>query len=125
MNQSSHESESKQAEAIDKDDSNRHSPKIKLRTREDNVPIPRFSSYIADVARDFSRELGDSEHEASNMKQALNLWQGSELDEQQFVEVMHEARKLTRRYQSRPTWDVMNNKMSYYFATLRTLVDQA
>ncbi len=59
------------------------------------------------------------------MKQALNLWQKSGLNEQQFVELMHEARKLTRRYQSRPTWDAMNNKMSYFYATLRDLVGQA
>jgi hypothetical protein len=122
MKAGGHESETKQAEITDKDDSNRRSPKIKLRTGESKTSIPRFSPYIAEIARDFSRELGDSEHEASNMKQALNLWQGSGLDEQHFVEVMHEARKLTRRHQSRPSWDAMNNRMAYFYATLRDLL---
>ncbi len=104
------------------DDSNRFSPKNRSGTRATKINIPGYSQYIAAIASDFSVELGDSIHEASNMKQALNLWQKSGLNEQQFVELMHEAKKLTRRYQSRPTWDAMNNKMSYYFATLRDLL---
>lgn len=125
MKPNGHESETTQEETNNKkDDSNQRSPKSILRTRESEASIPGYSHYIADVARDFSGELGDSAHEASNMKQALNLWQASGLDEQQFVELMHEARKLTRKYQSRPTWDAMSNKMSYYFATLRNLAGQ-
>ncbi len=58
------------------------------------------------------------------MKQALNLRKGSGLDEQRFVELMQEARKLTRRYQNRPTWDEMNDKMSYYFTLIRDLVQR-
>lgn len=34
------------------------------------------------------------------------------------------SRKLTRRYQSRPTWAAMNNKMAYLFTTLRDLLGQ-
>ena len=59
------------------------------------------------------------------MKQALNLWRDSGLGEHQFVELMQEARRLTRRYQSRPSWDDLNNKMAYYFTTLRDLIAQA
>ncbi len=59
------------------------------------------------------------------MKQALNLWRDSGLGEQQFVEQMQEARNLTRRYQARPTWDALNNKMAYLFTTLRDLIAQA
>lgn len=58
------------------------------------------------------------------MKQALNLWGDSGLSEQEFVDLMQEARKLTRRYQSRPTWDAMSNKMSYYFTVVRDLVQR-
>ena len=116
-------SEANQEEANDKkDDSNQLPPKSRLGTRDTKGSIPGFSPYIADVARDFSSELGDSPHETSNMKQALTLWQASGLDEQRFVELMYEARKLTRKYQSRPTWDSMNNKMSYFYATLRDLI---
>ncbi len=103
-------------------DSNRHPRKNKVVTGETKTGIPGYSHYIASVTSDFSNELGDTVHEASNMKQALNLWQASGLSEQRFVEFMHEARKLTRKYQSRPTWDPMTNKMSYYFVTLRNLL---
>lgn len=58
------------------------------------------------------------------MKQALNLWQSSGLSEQEFVDLMQEARKLTRKYQNRPTWVAMNNKMAYYFTTLRDLIGE-
>jgi hypothetical protein len=80
-----------------------------------------FSPYITALASDFSRELGDSAHEASNMKQALNLWETSGFGEEQFVGLMQEARKLTRKYQARPTWDTLQNKMAYFFTTLRDL----
>ena len=123
MKPNGHESETNQEETNDKkDDSNQLSPKSRFTTNETQASMPGYSTYIADVARDYSAELGNSAHEASNMKQALNLWQASRLDEQQFVELMHEARKLTRKYQSRPTWDAMSNKMSYFFATLRDLI---
>lgn len=81
-----------------------------------------YSPYIAGMASDFSDELGDSAHKVSNMRQSLNLWQQSGLGEGDFVELMQQARQLTRRYQSRPTWDAMSNKMAYYFTTLRDLV---
>lgn len=111
-------------ETKQEDDSNQRSQKNRLRTRETNTSILGYSPYIAAVAQDFSRELEDSIHEVSNMKQALNLWQSSGLSEQEFVDRMQEARKLTRRYQSRPTWDSMNNKMAYYFTTLRDLLGE-
>jgi hypothetical protein len=57
------------------------------------------------------------------MKQALNLRQALGLCEHQFVEVMNEAKKLTRKYQSRPTWDPMSNKIAYFFTSLRNLVE--
>jgi hypothetical protein len=115
-----HESEQIKIEANDKkDDSNRLTPRKNSATRVSDTFPRRYSQYIASVAADLSRELGDATHEASNMRQALNLWQASGLSEHEFVQLMQEARKLTRRYQSRPTWDPMENKMAYYFATLR------
>ena len=126
MKPSGHESESSQEETNHKkDDSNQIPLKNRVSTREVKASIPGYSPYIADVTRDFSNELGDSAHEASNMKQALNLWHASGLPEQEFVEVMQKARKLTRRYQSRPTWDPMSNKMAYWFTTLRDLIAQS
>lgn len=122
-----HEIESQQIEEIQKGDSNQLSKEDISGTKDSThtkTGIPGYSPYIAAIASDFSREFGDAIHEASNMKQALNLWKDSGLAEQQFVELMQEARKLTRRYQSRPTWDAMTNKMSYYFTVLRDLVQR-
>ena len=117
------EVESSQIEANQEEDySNHNSPKRKFVTTDANRHIPGYSRYIAQVATDFSLELGDSAHEASNIKQALNLWRESGLGEVQFVDVMQEARKRTRKYQSRPTWDAMDNKMAYFYATLRSLL---
>ncbi|MEO8288789.1 MAG: hypothetical protein ABI670_20410 [Chloroflexota bacterium] len=83
---------------------------------------PPYSMYIAQVASDFSQELQDAEHIVSNVTQALRLWQSSGLDEHAFVQVMYEAKTRTRKYQTRPHWDALNNKMSYFFKVLRDLV---
>jgi hypothetical protein len=129
-----HEIESYHVEE-NKDDSNRTSQQNENADRIDtgmgskrdkqitttNPVTPKYSPYIAALASDFSGELGDSAHEASNMRQAINLWQASGLGESEFVAMMQEARKLTRKYQGRPTWDVMHNKMAYFFTTLRDL----
>ncbi len=120
-----HEVEALKEETLEQDDSNQPSHKNGFGTNQTKATTPAYSPYIAAVVADFSRELGDSVHEASNVKQALNLWRGSGIGEQKFVELMQEARKLTRRYQSRPTWDAMSNKMAYLFTALRDLVAQA
>jgi hypothetical protein len=118
-----HEVEANQVEAKkeDKDDSNRPSQANGSVSEAIASRISSYSPYIAALASDFSRELEDSAHEASNMRQALNLWQSSGTREEEFVALMHQARKLTRKYQARPTWDAMHNKMAYFFATLRDL----
>jgi hypothetical protein len=106
---------------IEHDDPNQVSKRNKKVTREPKNSNAH-SPYIAAIASDFSRELGDVVLEASNMRQAINLWQDSGLNEQEFVGLMYEAKKLTRKYQSRPTWDPLNNKMAYFYATLRDLL---
>jgi hypothetical protein len=118
------EIEASKEETLHQDDSNQRSQKKQSELQATAAAITNYSPYIAGVASDFSRELGDMAHEASNIKQALNLWKNSELSEEEFVEFMNEARKLTRKYQSRPHWDTMTNKMAYWFAVLRDLVQQ-
>jgi hypothetical protein len=123
-----HEIEANQKEENKKDDSNQLSPQNQLKPEETpriRSSIPGYSPYIAAIVSDFSRELGDAVHEASNIKQALNLWEHSALPEAQFIDLVHEAKKLTRRYQSRPSWDAMENKMAYLFTTLRDLLARA
>jgi hypothetical protein len=117
------EVETSKEEPEQEDDSNQLSLKKRLSKNKTNSTAQNYSQYIAEIAADFSREFGDSAHEASNMRQALNLWVASGLNEHEFVQLMQEARRLTRRYQSRPTWDPMSNKMAYYFTVLRQLSD--
>lgn len=119
------EVETSKEEPEQEDDSNQHHPERKFVMSDIRADQQSYSPYIAAIASDFSRELGDSIHEASNMKQALNLWRDSGLSEAQFVSLMQEARKLTRRYQSRPTWDALHNKMAYFFTALRDLLARA
>lgn len=82
---------------------------------------PPYSAYIAEVTSDFSNELNDSEHIVSNVTQALRLWQITDLDEQEFISLMYEAKARTRKYQTRPHWDALINKMAYFYSTLRDL----
>jgi hypothetical protein len=83
--------------------------------------IPGFSPYIAAVITDFSTELGDGDHITVNVSQAMRLWQRSGLDEQEFVETLHESRKRVRTYQGRQGLGTINNKMAYFFSVLRDL----
>ena len=100
-------------------DSNRH-----LRVRmeaETAAPLPR-SPFIAGVVMDFSRELGDGAHVASNVTQALRLHSAAGQTEQEFVALLYEARQRTRRYQGRQGAGSIENKMAYFFRVLRDLV---
>ena len=83
----------------------------------------RFSPYIAAIATDFSSELGDAEHSVSNVSQTLRIWQQSGLEDQQFVEVMYEARKRTRQYIGKLD-NKTTNRMPYYFKVLRDLAQE-
>src|SRR2546421_9543820 len=80
---------------------------------------PAYSPYIAQVITDFSQELGDTNHIVSNVSQALRLWEESGLTEPDFVASLYEAKARTRKYQSRPHHDAMQNKMAYFFTVLR------
>lgn len=68
---------------------------------------------------DYSRELGDETHQTANTTQALRLWRNSGLDENAFVAQLQEARRLTRLYQGRQGLGTIENKMAYFFITLR------
>ncbi|HYP39339.1 MAG TPA: hypothetical protein VEX13_03180 [Chloroflexia bacterium] len=116
-----HEEETEQVETIQKDDSNHLPQKKSPVTKEsDNTPPP-YSPYIAAVITDFSTELNDPAHTISNVAQALRLWQTSGLNEQQFTELLYEAKRLTRSYQGKQGLGTINNKMAYFFAIIRDL----
>jgi AraC-like DNA-binding protein len=106
------------------DDSNQISPSKNVSITNgspDSDTRPPYSAYIAQVISDFSDELHNAEHTVSNVTQALRLWQTSDLGEQEFVSLLYEAKTLTRKYQTRPHWDAMGNKMAYYFKVLKDL----
>ncbi len=107
----------------DRDDSNQHShSKIsRKRTKPDKS---LYSTYIAEVASDFSNELGDSEQLISNVTQALRIWEVSGLSEEEFVELMYDAKRRTRLYQGKNGLKGIENKMGYFFQVLRRLLDE-
>ncbi len=92
-----------------------------------NVQIKQdtsFSPYIASIMTDFSDELNDPDHITSNVTQALRVWKQSELQEQEFAELLFEARKTVRKYQGKQGLGTINNKMAYFFRVLRQFVDK-
>jgi hypothetical protein len=74
------------------------------------------------VVLDYSRELGDALHVAANVTQAAHLWHDSGLGEEAFVVQLHEAYALVRRYQGKQGPGCIENKMAYFFRTLRDLL---
>ena len=72
---------------------------------------------------DYSREWGDESHLAANITQALRLYHLSGLPEETFVNLLYEARRRTRQYQGRQGLGVIENKMAYFFQTLRNMID--
>jgi hypothetical protein len=116
-----HEEETDKVETIDRDDSNHLSTKKVDENAAEERISPPYSPYIAAVVTDFSDELNDSSHVVSNVTQALRLWQASGLREQAFTELLYEAKRLTRAYQGKQGVGTINNKMAYFFKTVRDL----
>ncbi len=89
----------------------------------------RYSDFIAQVTRDYTRLFHDGDHERPNRSRALRLWAESNLPEQQFVDLMHQARKITqaRGNIARDATDGSpsgtKNRMPYYFSVLEDLLD--
>ncbi len=90
-------------------------PPLALRIVDGPAAPPPFSPYIAGVVGDYSREFGDSAHEAANIAQALRLWQASGLGEAEFVDLLHTTKAALRKAQSHG----VSNKAAYYFRILR------
>jgi hypothetical protein len=74
------------------------------------------------VILDYSRELGDALHAAANVTQAAHLWHESRLGEEAFVAQLHEAHARVRRYQGKQGLGYIENKMAYFFRTLRDVL---
>ncbi len=118
---SGHESESKQKETNNnKGDSNHLSHRRNAIRNGIRSTFPS-SIYIVAVMDDFSNELNDLAHKPSNVTQALHLWQASGLSEQEFIQLVYEAKQITRNYQGKNGLRGIENKMAYFFAVLRDL----
>jgi hypothetical protein len=71
-----------------------------LGTPQPNEPKPSrngpFSSKISHVLDDLSKnDLHDPTHIRSNVTRALNLWRQSEMEEQEFLGLVRDARRIT------------------------------
>jgi hypothetical protein len=101
------------------------SKQIARRKKVEGVPEGQanltFSPYISAVVTDFSDELGDASHAISNVTQALRLWGLSALGEQEFSELMFEARRRVRTYQGKQGAGTIDKRMAYFFTVLRDL----
>lgn len=90
------------------------------------LPQPSVDEHISilrQVFTDFSRELGDDAHAASNATRGVNLWRRSGLSRYEFVRLAYEARKRTRLYQGKqPPGTRIEAKGAYFFAVLEDLV---
>lgn len=90
--------------------------------------VTRYSDFIAQVTRDYTRLFHDGDHERPNRSRALRLWAETDLTEQQFVDLMHQARKITqaRGNIARDATDGSpvgtKNRMPYYFSVLEDLL---
>ncbi|MEO8289088.1 MAG: hypothetical protein ABI670_21975 [Chloroflexota bacterium] len=119
-----HEIEAIKTETLNRFDSNQR-PQIKRR-KDASLPAHEaeeqtlYSPYIAAVISDFSAELGDQNHIVSNVTQALRIYSKSGMDEEEFAALLFTARKLVRTYQGKQGMKGIENKMSYFFAILRS-----
>lgn len=72
---------------------------------------------------DFSRELGDADHERANLTRATNLWRATGVPSSEFVQLLYDARALTRHYQGKqPPGRRIEAKGAYFFAVLTQLL---
>lgn len=100
-------------------------------TRAHGKVAPRlYSPTIAGQIEDWSIEFHDKEHFIQNRTQAIRKWVESGLDEDQFVELMYEARRRAKKAlvtkdatDATSTHDGVKNRIPYFFATLQDLVD--
>ena len=109
-------------ETTTRDDSNRVTPDGGT---TDGITPARYSPYIAGVILDHSRELGDGPHAPANVTQAHRLWHTCGLDENSFVEVLHEARRRVRSYQGKQGTGTIHNRMGYFFRVVTDLTAPA
>ena len=89
---------------------------------------PKAPPAIEAYVEQFSDELHDEEHVPSNIGQAARLWKTSGTSEDHFLQLMHEARTITKKrgnIQKRAAAGGeygLRNRMPYFFSVLRDLL---
>jgi hypothetical protein len=90
--------------------------------------VEEHSETIAQVIAGYSILFHDRKHERSNGTRAMRLWRESRLDEDAFVDLLHEARRITQqrgnieREATDGSPEGTKNRMPYYFMVLEDLV---
>ncbi len=93
-------------------------------------PMPH-SELIAQVTSGYSILFHDRKHERSNCTRAMRLWYESVLDEDIFVALLHEARRITQqrgnieREATDGSPEGTKNRMPYFFKVVEDLVAMA
>jgi hypothetical protein len=89
------------------------------------------STLIAQVIAGYSILFHDRKHERSNGTRAMRLWHESGVDEQIFVALLHEARRVTQqrgnieREATDGSPEGTKNRMPYYFRVVEDLAAMA
>jgi len=88
-----------------------------------------FSEDIAAIVIDFTKQiLHDPDHIYSNQTQAMNLWRSSELSEDDFIDLLTEAKKLTLKntgnIRKKAGYAGLKNRAPYFFQVVKDLLSK-
>jgi hypothetical protein len=88
-----------------------------------NQPDRNLQSSLLEITIETcSTEFGDIEHLRSNITRAYNLWRATELNEDELVGKIHEARRTTKQRISLSAIEDRDKKMPYFFAVLEDVL---
>jgi hypothetical protein len=83
----------------------------------------RAPQFIASFIRDFSAELGDAEHVASNMTHCTRLYREAALSQEEFQSQLYEARRRAKMARvQKVNGTGKPNRMPYFFTCLERLL---
>lgn len=94
------------------------------RTISQSTKVPT-TTYLDTVVRETSGEFHDDRHVPSNIIQARNLLAASQMEEQTFIDLVYQARTITKQQgniRKLAGNQTQRNRMPYFFAVLRDLL---
>ena len=81
-----------------------------------------MSAFVETVIKTCSVDFRDTNHLTSNITHAYNLWVKTDLDEEEFVEAIQKARKITKERVSLSGVHNRGKKMAYFFSVLEDVL---